>query len=112
MNYEAMLEKAHAAGKQAAIDWGWTPGYDKDCCGFAWITVKPCTGGLGRYLKKVVGTGGNCSGGTGTSIWIGDYGQCITAKEKHAYAAAASLREQLTQAGETKTEVYADTRVD
>ena len=70
MNYtESQLAVIVASAFAAAKDAGYKylekhPGFD--CCGFAWVTVRPGNSKLARYLKKL----GHTSGGNGgIMVW-------------------------------------------
>lgn len=121
-NFEAIYEKAWAAGVAAAtamtptpmavqMATGLTGGFDWNkpydvvsdgVCGFAWVSFKGNTP-FGRWAKKT----GKARPGypTGLQVWIGNYNQSMQKKEAHAEAMAAVLRE----AGIT---AYANSRLD
>lgn len=62
-----------------------------DCCGFAWVTIRPATGPLIKEMKAQ-GIGRKAYGG-GWQIWnpSGHPTQNITAKEDGAWAYAKVL---------------------
>jgi hypothetical protein len=64
---------------------------DRDCCGFAWVTLRPATSQYARYLKKA-GLGSAAYGG-GLQVWnpSKNHTQAISAKEEGAYAFARVL---------------------
>lgn len=109
-NFEAIYEKAWAAGVAAATatvptpmalqNAGLTGAYDPNRapdyvvmegpCGFAWVQT-PANTPFGRWLKKT----GKARKGypTGLTIWISNYNQSMMRKEAHAAAMASVLRE-------------------
>ena len=79
---------------------------DRDCCGFAWVTVyEKGSTKMGRALIKA-GFSKSYSGGL--QMWnpSGNHTQCITAKEVGAEAAAKILTEKLG------VKAYAGSRMD
>lgn len=79
---------------------------DRDCCGFAWITVfEKGNTKLGRALLR---NGFSKAYGGGLQMWnpSGHYTQSITAKEVGAEAAAAVLAARLG------VKAYAGSRMD
>lgn len=79
---------------------------DRDCCGFAWVTVyEKGSTKLGRAL---IAAGFSKAYGGGLQMWnpSGNHTQSITAKEVGAEAAAKVLTEQLG------VKAYAGSRMD
>ena len=66
------------------------------CCGFAWINVKPGNSRFARWLKDM-GLAKTDSYAGGVTIWIHEYNQNLTRKEKHAQAMAKVLREHFPE---------------
>lgn len=131
IEFEALLAQAHAAGQaalEAAIptpmvvyetaglsnqpkpngrEWYVNEG----ACGFAWVTLRPATTPLARYLKKtrfelstqfdtadraqIEAEGGHWSKAYngGYQLWVWGGGQSITRKEAYASAYAEVLRD-------------------
>jgi hypothetical protein len=72
-------------------------------CGFAWITIRPATSALAKYLKSA-GKGRPAYGG-GLQVWVSQFNQSMQKKEAYAYAYAKVL----TEAG---FNAYAGSRMD
>jgi hypothetical protein len=99
---KALIDKAFAAGRKAAVDctpvpMGVTDGRTTwviadGPCGFAWINVKPA---YSRVAKALVALGHAKKDGYygGVTFWVGDYNQSMARKEAFARAFAAVLRE-------------------
>jgi len=72
-------------------------------CGFAWVKIRPATGGFVRWLKaQDMGFKGYTGG---YDIWVREFGQSLERKEAYARAYA----EVLTEAGLT---AYPQSRMD
>ena len=78
---------------------------DRDCCGFAWVVVKPANSKLAKYLKTL---GASNAYRGGVQVWnpSGHPTQALTAKEEGAYAFAKVLRDRLG------VWAYAESRMD
>jgi hypothetical protein len=99
------VNAAFAAAQQASQQA--MPMYDRrDACGFAWVTIRPATSSLARYLAKI-GAGRKAYGG-GLMVWNPgkSMSQSITVVEEGAQAFAQVLRERLG------VDVRADSRMD
>jgi len=59
-------------------------------CGFAWVNIRPGNCGFARWLKKNNLAFKDYYGGV--SIYIHEYNQSMTKKEKHARAMAKYIR--------------------
>jgi hypothetical protein len=92
---EAAVMQAFEAAKEASRKEYDRLGGDSMSCGFAWVTVKPGTSKVARYLKAI-GEGKAAYGG-GIQIWNpGKLNvQNIDIKEEGAYAFARVLRAKL-----------------
>jgi|688.fasta_scaffold09866_19 hypothetical protein len=103
---ETAVMEAFAAAKEASLSEFNRLGGDSMSCGFAWVTVKPGTSKVARYLKAI-GEGKAAYGG-GTQIWNpGKLNvQNIDIKEEGAYAFARVLRAKLG------VKVIVDSRLD
>ena len=91
-NIKSVHNQATAAAAKATADWISTHG-DRDCCGFAWVTVREKgSTKLGRALKSV---GFKPAYGGGLQLWnpSGSFTQSITAKEEGADAYAKILKQ-------------------
>lgn len=66
---------------------------DRDCCGFAWVTIHPARGKFVSWCKK--NNIGSKAYGGGWQIWNPSEActQALTAKEKGAQAFARILKE-------------------
>lgn len=104
---DLLIARADLAGTQAAM--GITPRhmvvtgmqgqrYDvpEGPCGFAWVTLRPGTSRLARYMKKL-GIADKAYGG-GVQVWVSAFGQSIDRKEAYARAYAQVLQEAGIQA--------------
>lgn len=49
--WQALIEAADQAGIAAFLEPG-PSGYDLDVCGYAWIRIRPATGGFARWLVR------------------------------------------------------------
>lgn len=105
MDYQAIIDKASAAGTAASQAMlAQYPQLDAGgCCGFAWVKVKGNTP-FGRYAKKA----GIARPGypTGLTFWCPLMTQSIDLKEAWASAFASSLRESGV------TDAYSESRLD
>jgi hypothetical protein len=63
---------------------------DEGVCGFAWILVRPGGSSFGRWLKATKRANNHYYGGM--SIWVDEFGQSMTRKEKYAEAFAHVLQ--------------------
>ena len=91
-NIESVHNTASAAAAKATANWISAHG-DRDCCGFAWVTVREKgSTKLGRALKSV---GFKPAYGGGLQLWnpSGNSTQSITAKEEGADAYAKVLKQ-------------------
>jgi hypothetical protein len=102
-----IIENAFTAANQATVDTINKMG-NRDCCGFAWVTVKPGNSKVAKVLKN------NYKGRTGVygGVVINNPSkvntQMITAKEEGAYAFAEILREKFGE----KIQVLVESRLD
>jgi hypothetical protein len=110
MTEEEIIIRAVELGRQAARratqDYLDAHG-DRDCCGFAWLTVY--TDGRSRVGRALIKAGFKKTyGQPGIQVWnpSGHRTQALTAKEVGAEAMARVLREQLG------VEAYAGSRMD
>jgi hypothetical protein len=89
-----VVAEAKLAAQKATEDFLAKHG-DRDCCGFAWVTVyEKGSTKLGKALTKA---GFSKAYGGGLEMWnpSGSRTQCITAKEVGAQAAAKIVSEKL-----------------
>jgi len=103
----ATHEAAMAAASNATVEYLYKHG-DRDCCGFAWVTiydVKLSTK-LGKHLVKL---GFSKAYGGGIQLWnpSKNYTQALTAKEKGAEAYAEVMRKAFPN-----MKIYAGSRMD
>jgi hypothetical protein len=91
---EEAVKEAFQAAKQASAEFLANFG-DRDCCGFAWVEIKPANCKLANYLKKNGHGRSSCTGGL--TVW--DPGktstQALSVKEAGAVAFATVLRDKL-----------------
>ena len=81
---------------------------DRDCCGFAWVTVYDVK--LSTKIGKAFAAAGFSKAyGGGIQMWnpSGNFTQALTAKEKGAEAFCASMRAEFPE-----LKVYAGSRMD
>jgi hypothetical protein len=100
------VEAAKAAAYRATQDFLSVNG-DRDCCGFAWVTVY--TDGRSKVGRNLMKAGfKKVYGQPGLQMWnpSGHRTQALTAKEVGAEAAARVLRERLG------VEAYSNSRMD
>lgn len=111
-NYQQLFDEAMDAGRKAAAAHTPAPmvvgtptnplGSDIDrtkpvyyvssgVCGFAWVNIRPATSGFAKWLKRT-GKVKDTSYYGGYNLWIGDYGQSLELKERHAEAMAHVLQ--------------------
>lgn len=111
MTEKELLDKAHAAGEEAAKACVPTPMHIRGfapiadgVCGFAWITIKPATSKLAKAAKEHYGA--RPAYGGGIQIWVSAYDQSMQRKEAYAHAFARVLND----AGHDR--VYPGSRMD
>ena len=100
------VESGRAAARKATQDFLDANG-DRDCCGFAWVTVY--TDGRSKMGRSLMKAGFKKEyGQPGLQMWnpSGHRTQALTAKEVGAEAAARVLRERLG------VEAYSNSRMD
>jgi hypothetical protein len=86
-----IADEAFAAAARATENYLATYGH-RDACGFAWVSLKPATTRMARYLKSQNLAKRNY-GESGLMVWnpSGNYTQAMGAKEEGAYAFAKVL---------------------
>lgn len=110
--FQALIEKAFAAGRKAGIDCrpiplivGQATGkipeqidfskpihfLDDGACGFGWVKIRPATSAFAKYLKSK-GIARPAYNG-GIDIWISEFGQSVERKYEMARGIAAVLTE-------------------
>lgn len=109
-SFEALYQKAHEAGHQAATACQPVPMVVQEhanmaddsspvvkqyyvpsgACGFAWVVVNPGNCSFALWLKKNKGARKHYYGGM--SLWVSDYGQSVDRKVAYAGAFAAVLQ--------------------
>ena len=91
-NVETIYDKASDAAIQATNEHLREHG-DADCCGFAWVVIRPARGTMVSYLKKIGVGRSNYGGGWRIYNPSENLTQALTAKEVGASAFAKVLRE-------------------
>lgn len=80
---------------------------DRDCCGFAWVTVYEK--GTSKFVRELKKLGFRRAYGGGYQLWnpSGSHTQSITAKEEGAQAYVAVIRKHYPE-----VKIYAGSRMD
>lgn len=92
MNTKQLIDNAFDAARKATEEHFRQYG-DRDCCGFAWVNIKPGTSKVARELKKLGHARKSYYGGV--DVWNpgGSLTQNMSAKEAGAQAFAKVLQE-------------------
>lgn len=115
LNLTAVLDEAFAAAEAKASEWLEKYG-DRDCCGFAWVTIKPARGPLVNALKAhpKARVHKNYGAGGGIQLWnpSGNPTQSMTPKEDGASAFVEVLRKHGITKETSGMEIWTGSRMD